>query len=113
MVDHLPTGDSVLRAYAARWVDTEIWPWFVEVCFATADGAVHSIIDKVPLFAFENEEPGRGTVLPAPVLLDCTILESLRSGDRMRVAIVHRSVSDSGYAEFTVHRDAVQKRREL
>ena len=106
MADSSP-ATALLQAKAVQWVDTENWPWVVEVEFTDADGQVHSIVDKVPLFTFEDGEPGPATTLPVPVLLDCTVLSSDRSGTVRRISVAHRSVSEEGRAEFVVPSQAV------
>ncbi|MQY06067.1 hypothetical protein [Actinomadura macrotermitis] len=94
---------SLLIAEAVRWVDLNDFPYIVEVVFTDADGRQHSIIDKTPLFWFDDdEEPDLDTEFPIPAYLDAVVLEPDLPGDRVRIAIDHRSVNDDGYAEFTV-----------
>ncbi|MFJ9406148.1 hypothetical protein [Streptomyces sp. NPDC101393] len=83
-------------------MDTSAYPSVVEVVFVDAEGVRHSIIDKTPLFWDEDEEPEPNTDLPLAVRLDATLVESGLPGNRVRVAVDHRSVNDHGYAEFTV-----------
>ncbi|MBG6086305.1 hypothetical protein [Actinomadura viridis] len=102
MTDDSQPRAALLIAEATRWVDRSNYPWVVEVVFADADGGRHSIIDKAPLFWDADDEPGPHAEFPVPVYLDAVLLEHGLPGDRVRVAIDHRSVNDAGYAEFIV-----------
>ncbi|MFG2135672.1 hypothetical protein [Streptomyces sp. NPDC048650] len=83
-------------------MDTSAYPSIVEVVFVDADGVRHSIIDKTLLFWDADEEPEPNTEFPLAVRLDAMLVESGLPGNRVRVVVDHRSVSDDGYAEFTV-----------
>lgn len=102
MTDDPRPSAALLVAEAIRWVDRSGYPDVVEVVFADADGEQHSIIDKTPLFWDADDEPGPHAEFPVPVYLDAVLLERDLPGDRVRVAIDHRSVNDAGYAEFIV-----------
>ncbi|WP_327353809.1 hypothetical protein [Streptomyces sp. NBC_01304] len=92
-----------LNAEAVRWVDTDGWPPVCEVVFDDVEGVRHSVIDKTPLFYWDDdEEPGLEVTFPIPVFLYAAILEPGGTGDQVRIGIDHRSVGDDGYAEFTV-----------
>ncbi|MFC0040453.1 hypothetical protein [Actinomadura rayongensis] len=92
-----------LIAHATRWVDVDGYPYIIEVVFTDANGQQHSIIDKTPLFWFDNdEEPDLDTELPVPAYLDAVILRPNLADGRVRIAIDHRSINNDGYAEFTV-----------
>jgi hypothetical protein len=99
-VTDLSPATALLQAQAVRWVDTEGWPWVVEVSYTDANGQPHSIVDKNPQFTYEDDEPGPGTELPALVLLECTVVSQSTSG--WQICVGHRSVSDQGRAYFVV-----------
>ncbi|HSA51825.1 MAG TPA: hypothetical protein VLH10_17150 [Yinghuangia sp.] len=103
MADAALPNTALLLAHALQWVDTDTFPWVVEVVFHDADGNQHTLIDKVPLFA-DMEDLHPGLALPVGVRLGCRVLGAA-SGNRFRVAIDHRSVHDDGQAEFTVSPD--------
>ncbi|MDG4857782.1 hypothetical protein P8605_06365 [Streptomyces sp. T-3] len=92
-----------LNAAAERWVDTDGYPPICEVVFDDVEGVRHSIIDKTPLFYWDNEEePGPEATFPIPAFLYVVILEPGGTGDQVRIGVDHRSVNNDGYAEFTV-----------
>lgn len=102
MADDAEPPVASLIAEAVRWVDRDYYPPIVEVVFTDADGEKHSIIDKTPLFWDEGDEPDEDAEFPVPVYLYALLLERDLPGDRVRIAVDHRSVNDDGYAEFTV-----------
>ncbi|MBO2451415.1 hypothetical protein J4573_30295 [Actinomadura barringtoniae] len=98
--DSWPTAQLV--AEATRWVDRDHYPWVAEVVFTDAGGVRHSIIDKTPLFWDDEDVPEADAEFPVPLYLYAVVLERDLPGDRIRVAIDHRSVNDEGYGEFIV-----------
>jgi hypothetical protein len=62
-----------VRADAVRWVDLE-WPGWVEVQLRESDGAVVSLVDKVPIFD-QTDRLAAGTTLPVDVEVPCDVLE--------------------------------------
>jgi hypothetical protein len=106
MTEDSGTDAAWLVAEATRWVDLDGFPYVVEVVFVDADGERHSIVDKTPLFWYDDDqEPDLDTRLPVPAYLDAVVLESDLPGDRVRIGIDHRSVNDEGYGEFVVSAD--------
>ncbi|MEV6786658.1 hypothetical protein [Streptomyces sp. NPDC051098] len=100
MTEPAESPTALVHAEAVRWADASEYPYVAEVVFVDAEGVRHSIIDKTPLFW--DFDPELESEFPIAVLLQATVVESGLPGDRVRVCIVHRSVGDDGYAEFTV-----------
>jgi hypothetical protein len=70
-----------------RFVDEEPQPGLVESQFRDAHGAVHSIIDKVPLFT--GADLWSDSDYPQPGFIECRVLERMpgRDGNFARISI--------------------------
>ncbi|MEV6214820.1 hypothetical protein [Nocardia sp. NPDC051833] len=75
-----------LRGTAVRWVEDDCTAGgVIEVQFADADGVVHSVIDKLPIFfTSRDDEPSRSSPYPIPCPLEIAIVEHLE-GDRTAI----------------------------
>jgi len=76
-----------LRVQIVRFVDEEPQPGIVEAQFRDAQGEVHSIIDKIPLFT--SADLWTDSDYPQPGLIECVVLERMTSpaGSLARVNI--------------------------
>ena len=76
-----------LRVQIVRFVDQEPQPGLVESQFRDAEGGLHSIIDKVPLFT--SADLWSDSDYPQPGFIECRVLESMpgAGGDLARVNI--------------------------
>ncbi|MEV0058974.1 hypothetical protein [Nocardia sp. NPDC050718] len=91
-----------LRGTAVRWVEDDCTAGgVIEVQFADADGVVHSVIDKLPIFfTSRDDEPTPSSPYPIPCPLEIAIVEHLDDG---RTTVVLRgSVSTSDQVRFIV-----------
>ena len=60
-----------IRVEIVRFVD-EHQPGFVECVFTDADGSVHTLVDKVPVFTLENL--WSDSTYPRPGIARCEVL---------------------------------------
>lgn len=76
-----------LRVQIVRFVDEEPQPGIVEPQFRDANGEVHSIIDKVPLFT--SADLWSDSDYPQPGFIKCRVLEQIPSetGNLARVTV--------------------------
>src|SRR5215467_56086 len=93
-----------LHVSIVRFVD-ESQPGFVECEFTDADGTVHSVVDKVPIFS--PDDLWNDSAYPQPGFARCEILE--RSQDsrgnklaRVTIAEPDGLESKNGLSEFVV-----------
>ena len=70
-----------------RFVDEEPQPGIVESQFRDAQGEVHSIIDKVPLFT--SADLWSDSDYPQPGFIECSVLERIPGpgGNLVRISI--------------------------
>lgn len=92
-----------LRVSIIRFVD-EQQPGFVECEFRDADGTLHTLVDKVPIFA--QEDLRKDSVYPQPGFARCEALgRSMGTrGELIRVTIARPDGLESsrGLSEFVV-----------
>jgi len=92
-----------LRVQIVRFVHEEPQPGIVESQFRDAQGKLHSIIDKVPLFT--NAHLWSDSSYPQPGFVECRVLERIPSATgnlaRITVGVYHLEPADEG-AEFLV-----------
>lgn len=76
-----------LRVQIVRFVDEEPQPGIVEAQFRDAQGKVHSIVDKVPMFT--SAQLWSDSDYPQPGYIECRVLEQIPSaaGDLARISI--------------------------
>jgi hypothetical protein len=84
-----------VQVEALRWVG-EGFPRVVEVQLIDADGQVHLLVDKEPVFS-----PGDIKV-PGTLELDCSIVSA--AGDRVTITLDHHVTSEDVLAAFVVSR---------
>ena len=86
-VKHYHLGMPSLRVQIVRFVDEEPQPGIVESQFSDAHGKVHSIINKMPMFA--NEVLWSDSEYPQPGLMECCVLERISDsgGNFARISI--------------------------
>jgi hypothetical protein len=70
-----------------RFVDAEPQPGIVESQFRDAEGDVHSIIDKIPLFT--TADIWSDSDYPQPGFIECRVIERMKGpgGNRARIDI--------------------------
>ncbi|MFD4428977.1 hypothetical protein [Nocardia sp. NPDC058497] len=75
-------GVPILRGTAVRWVcDDHTARGVVEVQFTDADGVVHSIVDKLPIFFGVDDDPlQQDSTYPTPCPVEVVIVEHLDGG---------------------------------
>jgi hypothetical protein len=92
-----------LRVQIVRFVDEEPQPGIVESQFRDAQGEVHSIIDKVPLFT--SADLWSDSHYPQPGFIECRVLEQIPSATgnlaRITIGAYHFELTDEG-SEFLV-----------
>jgi hypothetical protein len=92
-----------LRVQIVRFVDEEPQPGIVESQFRDAQGEVHSIIDKIPLFT--TADLWSDSHYPQPGFIECRVLERFPSatGNLARVTIenYHVELTDES-SEFLI-----------
>jgi hypothetical protein len=92
-----------LRVSIIRFVD-EHQPGFVECEFTDANGTVHTLVDKVPIFSME--ELRSDSIYPKPGFARCEVLERSRDsrGQLARVTIAKPDGLESSrqLSEFVV-----------
>jgi hypothetical protein len=92
-----------LRVQIVRFVDEEPQPGIVETQFRDAQGEVHSIIDKVPLFT--SADLWSDSDYPQPGFIECRVLEQIPSatGNLARITIenYHVELTDES-SEFLI-----------
>ena len=92
-----------LRVQIVRFVHEEPQPGIVESQFRDAQGKLHSIIDKVPLFT--SAHLWSDSNYPQPGFVECRVLERIPSatGTHARIAVgaYHFELADEG-SEFLV-----------
>jgi hypothetical protein len=76
-----------LRVQIVRFVDVEPQPGIVESQFRDAQGEVHSIIDKIPLFT--SADLWSDSDYPQPGFIECRVLERMTGpgGNLVRINI--------------------------
>ena len=76
-----------LRVQIVRFVDEEPQPGIVESQFSDAQGELHSIIDKVPLFT--SDVLWSDSEYPQPGSMECRVIERISdsSGNLARISI--------------------------
>jgi hypothetical protein len=92
-----------LRVQIVRFVDEEPQPGIVESHFRDAQGKLHSIIDKVPLFT--SADLWSDSDYPQPGFIECRVLERIPSanGNLARITIenYHVELTDES-SEFLI-----------
>lgn len=92
-----------LRVQIVRFVDEEPQPGIVESQFRDAQGKVHSIIDKVPLFT--SADLWSDSNYPQPGFIECCVQERILSATgnlaRITIGAYHFEVTDES-SEFLV-----------
>ncbi len=63
-----------VRGAALRWVSDEPQPGWVEVELRDANGAVHSLFDKPPIFESASVDLRRDSPYPVPVEVQCRVI---------------------------------------
>ena len=92
-----------LRVQIVRFVDEEPQPGIVESQFRDAQGDVHSIIDKAPLFT--SADLWSDSHYPQPGFIECRVLEQIPSaaGNLARITIEKYHVELTGESsEFLI-----------
>jgi len=74
-----------LQVQIVRFVDEQPQPGIVESQFRDAQGEVHSIIDKIPLFT--NADLWSDSEYPQPGIIECSVLERIPGPDGSLVRI--------------------------
>ncbi len=76
-----------LRVQIVRFVDVEPQPGIVESQFRDAQGEVHSIIDKIPMFT--SADLWSDSDYPQPGFIECHVLERTSGpvGNLVRITI--------------------------
>ena len=93
-----------IRVSISRFVD-EHQPGFVECEFTDANGTVHTLVDKVPIFS--SEDLWTDSVYPQPGLVGCEVLARSQDSLGRRLARVTIAKPDDvestkGLSEFVV-----------
>ena len=92
-----------LRVQIVRFVDEEPQPGIVESPFRDAEGTLHSIIDKVPLFT--SVDLWSDSEYPQPGFIECRVLERMpgEGGNlaRINIGAYHFEITDES-PEFVV-----------
>lgn len=92
-----------LRVQIVRFVDEEPQPGIVESQFRDAEGRLHSIIDKVPLFT--SADLWSNSDYPQPGFIECRVLENMSGtgGNLARINIepYHFEITNES-SEFVV-----------
>jgi hypothetical protein len=92
-----------LRVQIVRFVDEEPQPGIVESQFRDAQGGLHSIIDKVPLFT--SASLWSDSDYPQPGFIECRVLERRSGGDgnlvRIDIEPYHFEITNES-SEFVV-----------
>jgi len=92
-----------VRAEAVRWVD-QVWPGWVEVHLPESDGTVALLVDKVPVFDYDDRLVP-GAELPMSIQIPCDVLDWFVGQGGIRSAFIrlHFDVEDqSGRTMFKV-----------
>jgi hypothetical protein len=95
-----------LRVQIVRFVDEAPQPGIVESQFRDAEGQLHSIIDKVPLFT--SAVLWSDSDYPQPGVVECRVLERMpaSTGNLARIAIAEYFFDAKGdRREFVVSED--------
>jgi hypothetical protein len=76
-----------LRVQIVRFVDVEPQPGIVESQFRDAQGQVHSIIDKIPMFT--SAVLSSDSDYPRPGFIECRVLDRIADsvGDLARITV--------------------------
>jgi hypothetical protein len=101
-----------LRVSIIRFVD-EHQPGFVECEFTDAEGIVHTLTDKVPIFSFEDL--WSDSVYPQPGFARCEVLSRSQDSQGRKLARVTIARPDSlesttGLSEFVVLESQISDR---
>jgi hypothetical protein len=93
-----------LRVEIGRFVD-EHQPGFVECAFTDANGSVHRLVDKVPIFTLESL--WSDSAYPRPGIARCEVLGSSQDSHGRKLARVTIAKPDGlesmdGVSEFVV-----------
>ncbi|WP_157172960.1 hypothetical protein [Nocardia exalbida] len=68
-----------VKGMAVRWVADD-QPGIIEVQLTDAEGVVHSLIDKLPIFD-GTEDLGPGSTYPVPVEIEVDLVEPIDGGN--------------------------------
>jgi hypothetical protein len=97
-----------VRVEVTRWSDVE-FPGWVEVELRESDGAVATLIDKVPVFD-AGDRLAVGVELPVGLEVPCDVLdwEVDKAGNAVAVVRLHFSITDQrGRSTFRVNEDTL------
>jgi hypothetical protein len=92
-----------LRVTITRFVDEEPFPGLVETQFRDAQGQVHMIVDKWPMFS--ESMLWSDSEYPKPSVAGCTVLERMQGADGRalaRIALAWGLETADGQSEFVV-----------
>ncbi len=81
-------------------------PGWVACEFTDADGVLHTLIDKIPIFT--NDDIWSGSTYPYPGVTECKVLDSFQDRAGRELVRINLIESTEGVSEFVVLKSQIE-----